>query len=209
MSVGRLIAIEGVSGVGKSSLAAIVADLLGGSVMRLPDSFRAARAAVSRDVDLPPSALLAYYLAGTMHLAARVELELRSVDVVCDRYIASVLGLAEASGGLTRDDIEDLVRPYLKRIPRAAITIVLEAEHDAVARRIGDRRREESANQEAHSQIRDDPDFAAAWGKAIREWSANLGPVLTLDTTLLQPESVLAKVMSAVEQAPESSLSDQ
>lgn len=80
------IAIEGLSGVGKSTVVRILARKLRAKLYKTPSgAFAEARAAIDRSNPVPLSRFY-FYLASIVQASEEIEKLLHKSDVVCDRY---------------------------------------------------------------------------------------------------------------------------
>lgn len=91
------IALEGLSGVGKTIVGKMLAKRLGAYFYQTPaDSFKAVRKQV--DKDITNSSRFLFYLAGVVESANEIEEILMKKSVVCDRYILSTICYHRAAG---------------------------------------------------------------------------------------------------------------
>lgn len=121
MSVaGRFIAVEGLDGVGKSTLAASVARLLGAELLAFPGMPRSAAHAVLTALGPDPTARCLFHAACSRALGLRAaSLAADGRDVVVDRFWLSSLAYARARG-VTLD-----VSSLEVIIPRPSVTVIL------------------------------------------------------------------------------------
>jgi dTMP kinase len=84
------IAIEGIDGVGKTTVSEILARLLHGRKLRTPPRFFGR---TGRLIDLQPrnTSTLLYYLSSVAWVSARARELIKSRPVVCDRYLHSTI----------------------------------------------------------------------------------------------------------------------
>lgn len=88
MMLHPLVVLEGLSGVGKTTVAHAVAAEIGGVVCTTPGApWRDIRDAVDREVDAQSRYL--FYLAAVTHASRDIARLLETSPVVCDRFIAS------------------------------------------------------------------------------------------------------------------------
>ncbi|MFG2879710.1 dTMP kinase [Streptomyces sp. NPDC048337] len=102
--------LEGVSGIGKSTLAAILAERLGGTVLHTlapPHSGWSAEAH-----RMQPLPVLVFYLSGLLHVSDRIRRALATGPVIADRYAASVTACHAAIHGVAPDDVDALLAPF-------------------------------------------------------------------------------------------------
>lgn len=97
---GRLIVLEALDGVGKTTAARGLARLLGAALMTTPGSdLRAVRGTIDAALADPPLAGALFYAASVLAASAAIEQHLASGrHVVCDRYWLSTLAYAAPQG---------------------------------------------------------------------------------------------------------------
>jgi thymidylate kinase len=110
------IVLEGVSGIGKSTLTKLLTErLVGTSLHTLPDPHSGWSGQVNRQ--LRPLPQFAFYLSGLLHASDAVRQARTVGPVIADRYVSSVIACHAA---VNRVDIEDVTRflapfrPYLE-----------------------------------------------------------------------------------------------
>lgn len=139
MSKGRFFVIEGVDGVGKSTLAARLAAHLPGAVLErepTPEPIGQLISSVLRQQFVldDPMALQMLFAADRLEHSARIQKILASGnDVVCDRYDLSSITHAVA---LLGTDVLDWVRQINSRAVRPNVTIVLHLPFEVCAARL-------------------------------------------------------------------------
>lgn len=108
----RFIVIEGIDGVGKSSVAASVAKKLGAQLMRTPPDFFDQFENWLETITSPETRFL-LYMFGNSYVSDRVRSDLKQRSIVCDRYFASTVAYHRAMGCLLPTSILDygLVKP--------------------------------------------------------------------------------------------------
>ncbi|MCA9547132.1 MAG: hypothetical protein KC613_22175 [Myxococcales bacterium] len=108
-----IVVVEGLDGVGKSSLCCVLADALQLPVWRTPlDEVAAVRSAV--DEGWSPLARQAFHLASVIEASARLERERAAGrGVVLDRYLASTLAYGQAMRDVPIEPLPGLTRPDL------------------------------------------------------------------------------------------------
>ncbi|MGH9171690.1 MAG: dTMP kinase [Acidimicrobiales bacterium] len=160
---GRLIALEGGEGVGKSTQAELLAGALGAKATREPGGSRLGEQVRSLVLDSPPGAvddraeLMLVLAARAQHVAELIRPALQSGrDVVVDRYSGSTLAYQGYGRGLPIDEIEmacDLATGGLW--PDLTVLLDMPAEEGA-ARRAGTRRdRIESEGPRFFARVRE------------------------------------------------------
>jgi dTMP kinase len=93
----KFIVIEGVDGTGKSTVASLLAKMLGAKTVKtpLPPMLEQRR---YYDEEVPPLARFLFYLNGNVVVSDLVRQLLASTDVVCDRYLESTICFHKAMG---------------------------------------------------------------------------------------------------------------
>ena len=100
---GPLVALEGLSGVGKSTIALIVAETIGGVVFKTPSGvFAECRDLVDRG-DINPTSRYFFYLASVVDSSKEIDSLLKKHAVVCDRYVLTTQCYHAALGVKTID----------------------------------------------------------------------------------------------------------
>lgn len=110
----KFIVVEGIDGSGKSTVAAEVAKMIGGVLLRTPpQEFDAIRPIFDGDVSLGSRFL--FYLLGVACVSDAAKKALTTSHVVCDRYVASTFAYHEALGLDIKVDCGnfDLIEPDL------------------------------------------------------------------------------------------------
>ncbi|MFG2999767.1 dTMP kinase [Streptomyces sp. NPDC048340] len=104
------IVLEGISGIGKSTLAAVLADRMDGTTLHTlapPHSGWSGEAH-----RMQPLPFLAFYLSGLLHVSDRIRQALDTGPVIADRYAASVTACHAAIHGIAPDDVDALLAPF-------------------------------------------------------------------------------------------------
>jgi thymidylate kinase len=120
---GRFIAVEGVSGAGKSTVVKLLAERLGAEhlhVMPAPYSYT-----TRVNDELLPFPQLAYYLSGLMHAGDLVRETITTTGMVTDRYAISVIANHAAVYQLPLDAVNLFARPLLAYLPVPEVTVYL------------------------------------------------------------------------------------
>lgn len=120
---GQLIAVEGISGAGKSTAVALLAAKLGAQQLHvLPEPY-CANSQVN--LDLAPLPQLAYYLSGLAHAADLVRATLENASIVTDRYGISVLANHAAVHQIPLATVQAFAQPALAYLPTPELTVYL------------------------------------------------------------------------------------
>jgi thymidylate kinase len=133
--VGFYAVLEGISGSGKSTVAALLADRLGCT------HFHTVPAPVS---DLQPYInsrarafpQLAFYLAGALHASDLARQALEAGHAVADRYINSVIANHAAVHDLDNDTVAATIAPFTAYLAIPDLTIYLHTDLDELTRRM-------------------------------------------------------------------------
>ncbi|QNE74646.1 AAA family ATPase [Streptomyces finlayi] len=108
---GPFVVIEGVSGVGKSTLTRAVAEQLGAVTLHtLPEPMTRLSSAVNREARALPQ--FAFYLSGALHASDVISEGLAKGPVVADRYLSSVIACHAAVNGVPVEAVRRLVAPF-------------------------------------------------------------------------------------------------
>ncbi|HSH77156.1 MAG TPA: AAA family ATPase [Herpetosiphonaceae bacterium] len=84
------VVLEGLSGVGKSSVVAALAARLNGVIYKTPpEPFERIRESVDREYGL--QARFLFYLAGVYHASEQIQQLVRQQSVICDRYLLTTV----------------------------------------------------------------------------------------------------------------------
>lgn len=108
---GPLVVLEGVSGIGKTTLTKLLARRLDGtSLHTLPVPHSVWSAQANEHMRALPQ--FAFYLSGLLHAADRIRAALPMGAVVADRYTSSVTACHAAVHGIAPDDVAALIHPF-------------------------------------------------------------------------------------------------
>ena len=193
----RLIAVEGNSGVGKTTVAAHLRDRLDAALFHYPPEFTHFRGEVDMDSRVPPMANLLYHLGATLHLSDLVEEQLGSRHVVCDRYWPGPLSLLSARGVLDDTEMERLSGPFELRLLRPDLTVLVRATHSAACARIrGRAERDGTPLRTAEQWVLESEEFFTKREVSLKRHAERLGPLVEVDTTNLSAEAAGLEVES-------------
>ncbi|MFI9584066.1 dTMP kinase [Streptomyces sp. NPDC052236] len=191
---GRFYVLEGVSGIGKSTLATLLAEWLGAATLHtLPEPLTS----LSTDVNsaLRPLPQFAFYLSGLLHASDLVRAGLRGGPVVADRYMSSVVACHAAANGVALDQARGLLEPFTPYLIRPHRTFYLRASEGALRDRLA---RKSDVKQ-------DDTDLFGVPGRlagllANFEAVAATDPsAVVLDTDDLGPKELTAYIIKSLE----------
>ncbi|MGW2572863.1 dTMP kinase [Streptomyces sp. NPDC001537] len=168
---GPFIVLEGVSGVGKSTLRKLLVRRLGATgIHTLP----APHTKWSSDVNakLRPLPQFAFYLSGVLH-ASDVVRQTRAVGpVVADRYVSSVIACHAAVNRVGLDDVTQLIAPFRPYLAAPTRTFYLRCSEEALRERLASK----------GDQTRDDRDLIAVPGR-LEQLLENFATVADQDPT--------------------------
>ncbi|MFI0150770.1 dTMP kinase [Streptomyces lydicus] len=128
--------LEGVSGVGKSTLARLLAKRLGAmAVHTLPEPHTGLSSAIN--TQLRPLPQFVFYLSGLLHASDVVREALRAGPVVADRYASSVLACHAAVNRVDLDRVKNLVAPFKPYLLAPDVTFYLTSSDLSLTQRMG------------------------------------------------------------------------
>jgi len=132
---GLFIVLEGISGSGKSALAALLAGRLHGR------HFHTAPVPVSDlqpyiNASARPLPQLVFYLVGVLHASDLARDALRSGHVIADRYLNSVIANHGAVHGLDNGTVATTIAPFTSYLAAPDLTVYLHTSPDELARRM-------------------------------------------------------------------------
>lgn len=105
------VVLEGISGIGKSTLAHVLAQRLGaGTLHTVPDFYMPWASVMNMNTRALPQ--FAFYLSGVLHASDIIRAHLRHGPVVSDRYISSVIAYHSAVHELGMARVRDLIEPF-------------------------------------------------------------------------------------------------
>ncbi|MFF8193690.1 thymidylate kinase [Streptomyces bobili] len=108
---GPLIILEGISGIGKSTLALLLAERLASSSLHtVPEPFIPWAPVINEQIAALPQ--FAFYLSGVLHATDLIRGYLTRGPVVADRYISSVIAYHSAVHELDMNQVRGLLDPF-------------------------------------------------------------------------------------------------
>ena len=188
------IVATGCHGVGKSTVAQALSEHFGAATLQFPAEFIRFRERVGLDTGLGPRAQLLYYLGAAFQISDGARRHGSDCPVVSDRYVESPLALVQAVRAIEPDELDRICAPLLPRLRAPDLTLLLTARHEAAVDRIQSRGEGLSSTQRRSVAS---PDFYYACEAALRETSAQLGPMQVLDTTTLSVEAMCEAAIAA------------
>ncbi|MBD0746164.1 thymidylate kinase [Streptomyces sp. CBMA152] len=131
--------LEGVSGVGKSTLARVLAKRLEATALH---TLTVPHEGWAQEARLQLRALpqFAFYLSGLLHASDRARQALTAGAVIADRYTASVIACHAAVHGVTTEDVTRLLAPFRDYLARPDRTFYLRCSEDVLRERMRSKR---------------------------------------------------------------------
>ncbi|MFE2302683.1 dTMP kinase [Streptomyces sp. NPDC059445] len=129
-----VIVLEGVSGIGKSTLASLLAARLQGFSLHTLTSPHTDWAPVISE--LRPLPQLGFYLSGLLHASDRIRQEQAHGPVVADRYQSSVIACHAAVHHVPTDAVTALLAPFRSYLVAPTRTYYLHCSPDTLQRRM-------------------------------------------------------------------------
>lgn len=133
---GPFVVLEGVSGVGKSTLSRLLAKRIGGTAIHtLTDPHTGWSDMVN--AELRPLPQFAFYLSGLLHASDAVRRGLGTGPVIADRYASSVVACHAAVNRVGLDQVQELIAPFRPYLVAPDATFYLLGSDDALRERLG------------------------------------------------------------------------
>lgn len=171
---GPLIVLEGVSGIGKSTLSQALVRRLGAAGVHTlaPPHSDWSTEVNGRLRSLPQ---FAFYLSGLLHASDRIRQSLTTGPVVADRYISSVVACHSAVHGVETDIVTRLLEPFRPYLTAPDHTFYLQCSEPVLRRRL-------TLKEGRGKLTRDDAELFAMPGR-LKRLLANFEAVAALDPT--------------------------
>ncbi|MFJ7306025.1 thymidylate kinase [Streptomyces sp. NPDC099088] len=130
-----VVVLEGVSGIGKSTLAEILAVRLSATRLHtLPDPHTGLSSTVNRR--LRPLPQLGFYLSGLLHASDRIREAQAHGPVVADRYMSSVIACHAAAHRVPVDVVNAFLKPFQSYLAPATRTYYLRCSEEVLRARM-------------------------------------------------------------------------
>ncbi|WP_019057525.1 dTMP kinase [Streptomyces prunicolor] len=128
--------LEGVSGVGKSTLSRLLAKRLGAAAIHtLTNPHTCWSDLVNREIRPLPQ--FAFYLSGLLHASDAIRQHLGTGPVVADRYASSVTACHAAVNGVGLDQVKELIAPFRPYLVAPDATFYLIGSDHSLKERMG------------------------------------------------------------------------
>ncbi|MEU6278194.1 thymidylate kinase [Streptomyces populi] len=163
-----VVVLEGMSGIGKSTLTGLLTDRLHGYSLHTLTTPHAEWATVVSE--LRPLPQLGFYLSGLLHASDRIRQAQAHGPVVADRYQSSVIACHAAVHHLPVDAVTALLTPFRSYLAEPTRTYYLRCSPDTLRERLATRT----------VLARDDTDLLAIPGR-LSQLTANFAEVAEAD----------------------------
>lgn len=132
---GQLYVLEGVSGIGKSTLTALLAERMDATTLHtLPEPLTSRSTDINKA--LRPLPQLGFYLSGVLHASDLIRAALSNGHVVADRYVSSVIACHSAIHGVDLDQVTGFLEPFRPYLALPIRTFYLRASETALRERL-------------------------------------------------------------------------
>ncbi|BFO15373.1 hypothetical protein SHKM778_17610 [Streptomyces sp. KM77-8] len=143
------IVLEGISGIGKSTLARLLTERLkAGTLHTVPDFYMPWAPVMNANTRALPQ--FAFYLSGVLHASDIIRNHLERGPVVSDRYVTSVLAYHSAVHELDMAQVAELLAPFRPYLSAPDRTFYLRCTDRTLRTRMADKK---DYNQDDHDMI--------------------------------------------------------
>jgi thymidylate kinase len=189
------VVLEGVSGVGKSTLAALLGERLRATTVHtLPEPHTDLSPAVNSHLKALPQ--FAFYLSGLLHVSDRIRDALTRGPVVADRYLSSVAACHAAVHGAGLDQVRGLLEVFLPYLIQPDATFYLNSSNRALADRMGSK----TDLKQDDTELFEVPGRLAALRKNFTAVALTDPTAVMLDTDDRSPDDLAAAVIKHLEE---------
>ncbi|WP_328771739.1 dTMP kinase [Streptomyces sp. NBC_00286] len=134
-----LIVLEGVSGIGKSTLAKVLAERLNGACTHtLPVPHSDWSQPVNTQLRALPQ--FAFYLSGVLHCSDSIRRTRQITPVIADRYVSSVIACHAAVHGVNVETVNKLLAPFRPYLDAPTHTFYLRCSESSLRQRLASKR---------------------------------------------------------------------
>ncbi|MEU2978800.1 thymidylate kinase [Streptomyces hirsutus] len=146
---GPFIVLEGISGIGKSTLARLLAERLNaGTLHTVPNFYMPWAPVMNANTRALPQ--FAFYLSGVLHASDIIRSHLERGPAVSDRFVSSVLAYHSAVHQLDMARVEELLAPFRPYLPTPDRTFYLRCTNRTLQTRMAGKK---DYNQDDHDMI--------------------------------------------------------
>lgn len=191
---GPFIVLEGVSGIGKSTLAALLARRMDGpSLHTLPTPHSKWSGQVNEGLRALPQ--FAFYLSGLLHASDRIRAALPLGTVIADRYRSSVAACHGAVHGIDPLDVAALLDAYGTYLAVPDHTFYLHCTPERLRQRLASK----ADVKQDDTDLFDVPDRHKQLVDNFTAMAATDPTAVVIDTSDLTPEEVADRILTRLE----------
>ncbi|MFJ9855333.1 dTMP kinase [Streptomyces sp. NPDC101150] len=192
---GAFVVLEGVSGVGKSTLTALLGERLNATTIHtLPAPHTGLSAAVNTHLNALPQ--FAFYLSGLLHASDRIRDAITRGPVVADRYLSSVVACHAAVHSAGLDQVRVLIRPFLPYLIQPDATFYLNVSNASLLARMGSK----TDLKRDDTELFNVPGRLAALRKTFTTVALTDPTAVMLDTDDRSPDDLAVAVIEHLEE---------